>query len=148
MYEESEADLQSERFNNDMYRSSKSRSPEYSNIERKGSKGDRKYSSGYLVQAAISLLLFLLFISLLFCFILSFLCYFNQIIIYHFARHHSFYSLCIFLIHTCFFVYIEFDFNVCIFFFYCLYETYLFFFVFQNYWWNLHVNWLIELLQH
>lgn len=29
-----------------------------------------------------------------------------------------------------------------------VYETYLFFFVFQNYWWNLHVNWLIELLQH
>lgn len=47
VYEESEADLLSERNNNDMYRVSKSRSPDYSYNERKGSWGDRKLSSGY-----------------------------------------------------------------------------------------------------
>lgn len=47
VYEESEADLLSERNNNDFYRSTKSRSPDYSYNERKGSKGDRRYSSGF-----------------------------------------------------------------------------------------------------
>lgn len=46
VYEESEADLLSERNNNDMHRPSKSRSPDYSYNERKGS-WDRKLSSGY-----------------------------------------------------------------------------------------------------
>lgn len=47
VYEESEADLQSERNNNDLYRSTKSRSPEV--YLSKGSKTDRKLSSGYIV---------------------------------------------------------------------------------------------------
>lgn len=47
VYEESEADLVSERNNNDLYRSTKSRSPDVT--FGKGTKTDRKLSSGYFV---------------------------------------------------------------------------------------------------
>lgn len=57
VYEESEADLVTERNNNDWYRSTQSRSPDayYS----KGSKNDRKLSSGYFISQT--------FITFFFC---------------------------------------------------------------------------------
>lgn len=74
VYEESEADLQTERNNNDIYRSTKSRSPDYS-YERKGSKGDRRSSSGYLKPNAFNYtLLCHLFVQIIyFCFLLFYI---------------------------------------------------------------------------